>query len=157
MIPSSFPAPPVRMRARPVEILLVEDSPGDVQLTVEALRDARVHNTLHVVTDGEEALAFLRRQGPWAEAPRPDLVLLDLNLPRKSGREVLAEVKADPDLRRIPVVILSTSENPDDIRAAYDLAANCYVTKPQDLDEFIGAVRAIDTFWLSLAKLPAAN
>jgi two-component system response regulator len=144
-----------RMKGRPIEILLVEDSPGDVQLTVEALRDARVHNTLHVTIDGEEAMAFLRREGKYKDVPRPDLVLLDLNLPRKSGREVLAEIKGDPDLRRIPVVILSTSENPDDIGAAYDLAANSYVTKPADLDQFIAAVRGIDSFWLALAKLPA--
>lgn len=143
-----------RMQGRPVEILLVEDNPADVQLTVEALRDARVHNNLHVASDGEEAMAFLRKRNGYAAAPRPDLVLLDLNLPRKSGREVLADVKADPDLRRIPVIILSTSSNDDDIASAYDLAANCYVTKPVDLDEFIGVVRAIDSFWLSLAKLP---
>ncbi len=144
-----------RMLGRPVEILLVEDNPADVQLTVEALRDAKVHNNLHVASDGEEALAFLRRRNGYAEAPRPDLVLLDLNLPRKSGREVLAEVKADPDLRRIPVIILSTSSNDDDVASAYDLAANCYVTKPVDLDEFLGVVRAIDSFWLSLVKLPS--
>ena len=146
-----------RMQGRPVEILLVEDNPADVQLTVEALRDARVHNNLHVAGDGEEALAFLRRRHGYAEAPRPDLVLLDLNLPRKSGREVLSDIKADPDLRRIPVIILSTSSNDDDIASAYDLAANCYVTKPVDLDEFIGVVRAIDSFWLSLAKLPTTD
>lgn len=146
-----------RMQGRPVEILLVEDNPADVQLTVEALRDARVHNNLHVAGDGEEALLFLRRRNEYAEAPRPDLVLLDLNLPRKSGREVLADIKADPDLRRIPVIILSTSSNDDDIASAYDLAANCYVTKPVDLDEFLGVVRAIDSFWLSLAKLPTTD
>ncbi|HLA63656.1 MAG TPA: response regulator, partial [Rhodothermales bacterium] len=109
-----------RMQGRPVEILLVEDNPADVQLTVEALRDARVHNNLHVASDGEEAMAFLRKRNGYAAAPRPDLVLLDLNLPRKSGREVLADVKADPDLRRIPVIILSTSSNDDDIASAYD-------------------------------------
>ena len=145
-----------RMQGRPVEILLVEDNPADVHLTVEALRDARVHNNLHVASDGEEALAFLRRRNGYGEAPRPDLVLLDLNLPRKSGREVLVEIKADPDLRRIPVIILSTSASDDDVASAYDLAANCYVTKPVDLDEFLHVVRAIDSFWLSTVKLPAA-
>ncbi len=144
-----------RIKSRPVEILLVEDSPGDVQLTIEALRDAEVHNHLHVTTDGEEALRFLRREPPYADAPRPDLVLLDLNLPKKSGREVLAEVKADPVLRRIPVVVLSTSESREDVLAAYDLSANCYVTKPVDLDQFLDVIRAIDSFWLVLAKLPA--
>ena len=144
-----------RMQGRPVEILLVEDNPADVHLTVEALRDARVHNNLHVASDGEEALAFLRRQAAHKDAPRPDLILLDLNLPKKSGREVLAEIKAEPALRRIPVVILSTSEAKEDIASAYDLAANCYVTKPVDLDEFFQVVRAIDSFWLSLVKLPA--
>ena len=146
-----------RMQGRPVEILLVEDNPADVHLTVEALRDARVHNNLHVAADGEEALAFLRRRNGYTEAPRPDLILLDLNLPRKSGREVLADIKADPDLRRIPVIILSTSSSDDDVTSAYDLPANCYVTKPVDLDEFIGVVRAIDSFWLSLARLPTAQ
>jgi chemotaxis family two-component system response regulator Rcp1 len=146
-----------RMQGRPVEILLVEDNPADVHLTVEALRDAKVHNNLHVASDGEEALAFLRRRNGYKEAPRPDLILLDLNLPRKSGREVLADVKADPDLRQIPVIILSTSSAEDDVTSAYDLAANCYVTKPVDLDEFIGVVRAIDSFWLSLARLPTSK
>ena len=138
-----------------LDVLLVEDSPGDVALTVEALREARVETKLHVVRNGEDALAFLGRKGEYAEAPKPDLVLLDLNLPRKSGREVLAEMKADQRLRRIPVVILSTSTNQDDISAAYDLAANCYVAKPVDLDEFVNVIRAIDDFWLSFVRLPA--
>ena len=138
-----------------LDVLLVEDSPGDVALTVEALREARVETKLHVVRNGEDALSFLSREGAYAEAPKPDLVLLDLNLPRKSGREVLAEMKADERLRRIPVVILSTSTNEDDVAAAYDLAANCYVAKPVDLDEFVNVIRAIDDFWLSFVRLPA--
>ncbi|HLT48576.1 MAG TPA: response regulator [Rubricoccaceae bacterium] len=146
----------LRMHGRPVEILLVEDSPGDVQLTVEALRDAKVSTHLHVATDGEEALAFLRRAAGFEDAPRPDLILLDLNLPKKSGHEVLEEVKTDPELRRIPVVILSTSDAEDDVIAAYDRSANCYVTKPVDLDRFWEVVHSIDQFWLSFAKLPSA-
>lgn len=140
---------------RPVEILLVEDSPGDVKLTEEALRDADVPNHLNVARDGEEAMRYLRHEGEFAEKPRPDLILLDLNMPRKDGREVLAEIKADPDLRRIPVIILTTSQNEDDVAEAYNLAANCYVAKPVDLDQFLDVVRAIDDFWLTLVKLPA--
>lgn len=140
---------------RPVEILLVEDSPGDVKLTEEALRDANVPNHLHVARDGEEAMRFLRRQPPFEASPRPDLILLDLNMPRKDGREVLAEIKADPDLRRIPVIILTTSQSEDDVAEAYNLAANCYVAKPVDLDQFLDVVRAIDDFWLTLVKLPS--
>jgi chemotaxis family two-component system response regulator Rcp1 len=138
----------------PIEILLVEDSPADVDLTREALDDAKLHNNLHVVTDGVEALEFLRREGSYADAPRPDLVLLDLNLPKKDGREVLAEIKADPILRRIPVVILTTSQAEQDILKSYDLHANCYVTKPVDLDQFVTVVRSIENFWLVIAKLP---
>ncbi|MDX1420721.1 MAG: response regulator [Rubricoccaceae bacterium] len=145
----------LRMHGRPVEILLVEDSPGDVQLTIEALRDAKVSTHLHVAQDGEEALAFLRHAEGFEEVPRPDLVLLDLNLPKKSGHEVLTEIKQDPDLRRIPVVILSTSDSEDDVLAAYDQNANCYVTKPVDLDRFWEVVRSIDQFWLSFVKLPS--
>ena len=146
----------LRMTGHPVEILLVEDSPGDVQLTIEALRDAKVSTHLHVATDGEEALAFLRREAGFEDVPRPDLVLLDLNLPKKSGHEVLEEIKSDPELRRIPVVILSTSDAEDDVLAAYDRSANCYVTKPVDLDRFWEVVRSIDQFWLSFARLPSA-
>ena len=146
----------LRMTGHPVEILLVEDSPGDVQLTNEALRDAKVSTHLHVATDGEEALAFLRREAGFEDVPRPDLVLLDLNLPKKSGHEVLEEIKSDPELRRIPVVILSTSDAEDDVLAAYDRSANCYVTKPVDLDRFWEVVRSIDQFWLSFARLPSA-
>jgi CheY-like chemotaxis protein len=144
----------VKASPRPIEILLVEDSPGDVTLTIEALRDAKVANQLHVARDGEEALRFLRQEGEYEGKPRPDLILLDLNMPRKDGREVLAEMKADPVLKRIPVVVLTTSQSEDDVAAAYNLAANCYVAKPVDLDQFLGVVRAIDDFWLSLVKLP---
>ena len=141
--------------ARPIEILLVEDSPADVDLTVEALNDAKVRNHLSVVSDGVEALAFLRREGKYAEARPPDLVLLDLNLPKKDGREVLAEIKADPRLRRIPVVILTTSEAEQDILKSYDLHANCYVTKPVDLDRFITVVKSIEDFWLAIVTRPS--
>jgi CheY-like chemotaxis protein len=140
--------------ARPVQILLVEDNPGDVRLTIEALREARVANQLSVAVDGHEALAFLRREGRYADAPRPDLILLDLNLPKKDGREVLAEIKADPALRRIPVVVLTTSEAEQDIVRSYDLHANCYITKPVDLEAFIQVVRSIEGFWLAIVRLP---
>ncbi len=139
---------------RPIEILLVEDNPGDVRLTIEALKEGKVSNNLSVARDGVEALAFLRREGSFSQAPRPDLVLLDLNLPRKDGREVLAEIKVDPLLRRIPVVVLTTSKAEEDILRTYDLHANCYITKPVDLEQFISVVRSIDDFWLSVVKLP---
>ena len=138
----------------PIEILLVEDSLGDVRLTVEALRDGKVLNNLNVARDGVEALAFLRRQGPHAEAPRPDLILLDLNMPKKDGREVLAEIKNDDSLRRIPVVILTTSQAEQDILKSYDLHANCYITKPVDFDQFISVVQSVEDFWLTMVKLP---
>lgn len=138
----------------PIEILLIEDNPGDVRLTREVLKDGRIRNTLNVVGDGVEALAFLRRQGEYADRPCQDLILLDLNLPKKDGREVLAEIKADPDLRRIPVVVLTTSSAEIDILAAYDLHANCYITKPVDLDQFVRVVRSIEDFWLSIVRLP---
>ena len=141
-------------RVEPIEILLVEDSPADVDLTREALDDAKVRNHLSVVADGVEALAFLRREGRYADAPRPDLILLDLNLPKKDGREVLAEIKADPALRRIPVVVLTTSEAEQDILRSYDLHANCYITKPVDLEAFLGIVRAVEHFWLHIVSLP---
>ena len=139
---------------RPIEILLVEDNPGDVRLTIEALKEGKVHNRLSVAKDGVDALAFLRREGPHASAARPDLILLDLNLPRKDGREVLAEIKEDPALRRIPVVVLTTSKAEEDILRTYDLHANCYITKPVDLEQFIAVVRSIDDFWLSVVRLP---
>ena len=137
-----------------VEILMVEDNPGDVRLTQEALKEGKVRNKMHVVGDGVEALAFLRREGQYADAPRPDLILLDLNLPRRNGREVLAEIKEDPDLRRIPVVILTISQAEEDILKTYDLHANCYITKPVDLDQFIKVVKSIEDFWLTIVKLP---
>jgi CheY-like chemotaxis protein len=137
-----------------IEILLVEDNPGDVTLTVEAIKDAKFHNHLSIVEDGLEAMAFLHREGKYANAPRPDLILLDLNLPRKNGREVLAEIKNDDKLQSIPVVILTTSEYDQDILKAYKLNANAYVTKPVDLEQFIEVVRHIELFWLSIVKLP---
>jgi CheY-like chemotaxis protein len=140
---------------RPVEILLVEDSPSDADLTVEALSDGKVLNNLHWVEDGVEALAFLRRQGKYNNAPRPDLILLDLNLPKKDGREVLAQIKVDPQLKLIPVVVLTTSAADRDIFKTYELNANCYVTKPIDLDQFISVVKLIEMFWLAVVKLPS--
>ena len=139
---------------KPIEILLVEDNPGDVRLTQEALKDGKVLNKLHVVNDGVEAMAFLRREGKYANAVRPDLVLLDLNLPKKDGREVVAEIKSDSDLKRIPVVILTVSKLEEDIIKTYDLHANCYIIKPIDLERFIEVVRAIENFWLAIVKLP---
>ncbi|NTU78105.1 MAG: response regulator [Chloroflexales bacterium] len=141
-------------QGNPITILLVEDNPGDVRLTQEALRDARVHNQLHTVKDGVEALAFLRREGPYQGLPLPDLILLDLNLPRKDGREVLAAIKADAGLRRIPVVILTTSQDERDVGAAYDLHANCYIVKPVDLEQFIQIVKSIEGFWFEIVTLP---
>jgi CheY-like chemotaxis protein len=139
---------------RPVEILLVEDNPGDVRLTQETLKDAKVLNRVSVVADGVAALAFLRRQGSYAQAVRPDIILLDLNLPKKDGREVLAEVKADPHLRRIPVVVLTTSAAEKDILKSYDLHANCYITKPVGMDQFAQVVNTIEDFWFTIVKLP---
>jgi len=140
--------------AHSVEVLLVEDDPGDVLLTKEAFADNKVKNNLNIVSDGEEATAYLRRQGVYADAPRPDLILLDLNLPRKDGREVLRDIKADPDLRSIPVIVLTTSEADEDILNSYDLHANAYVTKPVDFDSFIRIVRQIDDFFVTVVKLP---
>ena len=140
---------------KPVEILLVEDNPGDARLAIEALKGARVRNNMHVVRDGVEAMAFVRRENQYADAPRPDLILLDLNLPQRNGYEVLAEIKEDPDLKRIPVVVLTTSEAEEDILRTYDLHANCYITKPINLDRFIEVVRTIEEFWLTIVKLPA--
>jgi two-component system, chemotaxis family, response regulator Rcp1 len=137
-----------------IEILLVEDNPGDADLAREALQTSKVCNTLHVVGDGEAAMAFLRRQGKYASAPRPDLVLLDLNLPKKDGREVLAEIKVDDDLKRIPVVILTTSKAEEDILKTYNLHANCYITKPIDLEQFTKVVQSIEEFWFTIVRLP---
>ncbi len=140
---------------KPAEILLVEDNPGDVRLTQEALKDAKFLNQLHVVGDGEEAMTFLRHRGRYAQAVHPDLVLLDLNLPKKDGGEVLAEMKADENLRRIPVVILTSSTAEQDILKSYNLHANCYIAKPVDLEQFITVVKAIEDFWLTIVKLPS--
>ena len=138
----------------PIEILLVEDDPGDVLLTVEALKDAKVLNHVSVAEDGVEAMAFLRRQGKYAQEPSPDLILLDLNMPRKDGRAVLDEIKTDPALKRIPVVVLTTSQDEWDVLQAYNKHANCYITKPVDLKQFISVVEAIDNFWLAVVRFP---
>ena len=138
----------------PIEILLVEDNDGDVRLTQEALKEGRVRNNLSVARDGVEALAFLRRAPGYERVPRPSLILLDLNLPRKDGREVLAEIKSDPALRRIPVVILTTSKAEQDVVRAYDAHANCFINKPVDLDQFLTVIRSIEDFWLSVVALP---
>jgi CheY-like chemotaxis protein len=140
---------------QPIEILLIEDNPGDARLALEAVREAKVHNHLSWVSDGVDAIAFLRREGPHAKAPRPDLILLDLNLPRKDGREVLAEIKADEGLKRIPVVVLTTSQAEEDIHRAYGLNANCYISKPVDLEQFLRVVKNIKDFWLTIVRLPA--
>jgi CheY-like chemotaxis protein len=138
----------------PIEVLLVEDDPGDVLMTQEAFEEHKVGNNLAVVNDGAEAIAYLRREGRYSDAPRPDLVLLDLNLPRRDGREVLAEIKNDPELRQIPVVVLTTSQADEDIARSYQLHANAYVTKPVDFERFIEVVRQIDDFFVSVVKLP---
>ena len=140
--------------SKEIEILLVEDNPGDVRLTQEALREGKVKNRLHIARDGVEAMEFLRREGKHSAATRPDLVLLDLNLPRKDGREVLAEIKADPELKTLPVVVLTTSSAEADILKTYSLHANCYIQKPVDLDQFVTVVKSIDDFWLTVVRLP---
>lgn len=140
--------------ARPIDILLVEDDPGDVLITTEALEHSKVTNTLATVEDGEQALAYLRREGRYADVTRPDLILLDLNLPRRDGREVLAEIKADPELRRIPVVVLTTSSAEEDILRSYDLHANAYVSKPVDFERFVEVVRQVDEFFFTVVRLP---
>jgi chemotaxis family two-component system response regulator Rcp1 len=141
-------------RSRPIEILLVEDNLGDVRLTIEALKEGKVLNKLNVVKDGVEAMDFFHKQGKFSKAVRPDLILLDLNLPRKDGREVLAEIKSDPNLRRIPVVILTTSKSEQDILKTYDLHANCYITKPVDLSQFLEVIQSVKDFWLTIVNLP---
>lgn len=138
-----------------VNILLVEDNPGDVRLTKEAFKEAKVNNNLHIVSDGVEALDFLRRKGKYIGAPRPDIILLDLNMPKKNGREVLAEIKADPDLMRIPVLVLTISQAEEDILKSYNLHANCYIQKPVDINKFIDVVKSIEGFWLTIVKLPS--
>lgn len=142
---------------KPVEILLVEDNPGDVRLTLEVFKDAKMRNTINTVPDGVEAMEYLRNQGKYAKAAKPDLILLDLNLPRKDGREVLAEIKADEALRRIPVVILTISKADEDVLKSYNLHANCYITKPVDLRQFIKVVTSIEDFWLAVVKLPPSR
>lgn len=142
------------MSVEPIEILLVEDNRGDVDLTLEALEEAKVHNRVHVAEDGVAAMEFLRREGPHADAPRPDLVLLDLNMPRKDGREVLREIKEDPSLRRIPVVVLTTSQGEQDVLDAYDHRANAYIVKPVDIDQFFRIVRSLQDFWVTVVRLP---
>jgi chemotaxis family two-component system response regulator Rcp1 len=137
-----------------VDILLVEDNEGDARLAKEAMRDSKIRNTLHHVSDGEEAMAFLRKEGKYAKAPRPDLILLDLNLPKKDGRQVLAEIKEDDEIKRIPVVILTVSSAEEDILKTYNLHANCYITKPIDLSQFMKVVRSVEDFWLTIVKLP---
>ena len=139
---------------RPIEILLVEDSPSDAEFTLEALKEAKMRNHLSLVEDGVQAMEFLRRQGKYAQAPRPDLIMLDLNLPRKDGREVLAELKADNNLQTIPVVVLTTSRAEQDVLRAYQLHANCYITKPVDFQQFLNVVRSIESFWLFVVTLP---
>ena len=139
----------------PIEILLIEDNPGDARLTAEALRSTKIRNKLATVEDGVEALAYLRQEGEHAHATRPDLILLDLNLPRKDGREVLAEIKADPKLRRIPVVVMTSSRAEEDVCRTYDLHANCYIAKPLDLQQFMKVVQSIEDFWLTVVRLPS--
>jgi CheY-like chemotaxis protein len=142
------------MNPTPIQILMVEDNDGDVFLTMEALHAAKIGNHVHVVHDGVEALEFLRRQGKYASAPRPDLILLDLNLPRKDGREVLADIKVDADLRAIPVIVLTSSSAETDVARSYDLHANCYIVKPVDFEGLMEVVRSIENFWLIVVKLP---
>jgi len=144
----------IRETCKAIEILLVEDSPSDVRLTIEALKDAKVSNHLSVVSDGVEAIAFLKKVGKYADSPRPDLILLDLNLPKKDGREVLREIKQDEALKAIPVVVITTSKSDEDILKSYNLHANCYITKPIGLEQFLIVVKAIESFWLKIVKLP---
>lgn len=142
---------------QPIEILLVEDNPADVRLTTEALKEEKIYNNLYVASDGVEAIAFLHREGKYAKAVRPDLILLDLNLPKKDGREVLEEIKNDDDLKTIPVVVLTVSKSEEDILKSYNLHANCYITKPVDLDQFMKVIRSVQEFWLTIVKLPPKN
>jgi len=142
---------------KPIIILLVEDEPGDAYLTTEALKSAKILNRVHLVEDGVEAMAFLHREPPYADAPRPDLILLDLNLPRKDGRQVLAEIKNDPTLNVIPIVVLTTSNADEDILQSYNLRANCYVTKPVDLEQFMRVIKTMREFWLTIVKLPPSS
>jgi two-component system, chemotaxis family, response regulator Rcp1 len=148
---------PIRLHGgKPIEILLVEDNVDEAEWTQQALRESKVRNRIHWVEDGEQAMAFLRREGPYAAAPRPDLILLDIYMPRKNGQEVLQEVKGDPELKRIPVVIMTSSDDEREILRAYEHHANCFVTKPIDIDKFMEVVRSIEDFWLTVVRLPAA-
>jgi len=148
---------PSAVNVFPIEVLLVEDNPADVRLTREALKEEKFYSNLHVVSDGVEAMAFLRREGEYANAPRPDLILLDLNLPRKDGRQVLEEIKADPDLKVIPVVVLTISKAEEDILRSYQLHANCFISKPVDLGQFLKVAQSIQEFWLTIVKLPPSG
>jgi CheY-like chemotaxis protein len=139
---------------KPIDILLVEDNAGDSRLALEALKESKLRNNLHIVTDGMDAMDFLYKKGKYEQVPRPDLILLDLNLPKKDGREVLAEIKSDPDLKRIPVVILTISKAEEDVLKTYNLHANCFITKPLDLNQFVTVVKSIEDFWLTIVKLP---
>ncbi|MEW6586495.1 MAG: response regulator [Nitrospirota bacterium] len=145
------------VNGRPIEILLVEDNPGDVRLMVEALKDAKVNNNLNVVHNGEDAMSFLRHESKYLNVPTPDLIMLDLNLPKKDGREVLSEIKEDPDLKHIPVVVITTSAAEEDVIKSYKLHANCYITKPVNFEQFIRMVHSIEDFWLTVVKLPRNN
>lgn len=147
----------INMQGSPVEILLVEDNPGDIRLIVEVLKEGKVRNSLHVVEDGEQALAYLRRQGAYEQSVRPDVILLDLNLPKIDGHGVLEVIKEDDSLKHIPVIVLTTSEADQDILKAYNLHANCYIRKPVNLDDFLTVVRSIENFWLSIVKLPGGH
>jgi len=140
---------------RPIEILLVEDNPGDVRLTIEALKESKIRNRLHIARDGEEAMDFLRRRGEFTDAPRPDVILLDLNLPRKDGREVLKEIKEDENLKRIPVAVITISSAEEDILKSYNLHANCYIQKPIGIDQFVKVVQSIEDFWFTIVTLPS--
>ena len=140
---------------KPIDILLVEDNPGDSRLAMEALKESKLRNNLHIVTDGVEAMDFLYKRGKHEQVLRPDLILLDLNLPKKDGREVLAEIKSDPDLKRIPVVILTISKAEEDVLKTYNLHANCFITKPLDLNQFVTVIKSIEDFWLTIVKLPS--
>jgi len=145
---------PNETAVKPIEVLMVEDNPGDARLAIEALKGAKVRNEIHHVIDGIEAMEFLHKEGEYSNAVRPDIILLDLNLPRKDGREVLEEIKTDPDLKRIPVVIMTISQAEEDIIRSYNLYANCYITKPIDLNQFMKVVKSIEDFWLTIVKLP---
>lgn len=147
----------IRSIGDPIDILLVEDNPGDARLTQEALREGKVYNTLYVVEDGEEAISFLQRTGEYTDCPKPDLILLDLNLPKKNGIEVLREIKKDDELKLIPTVILTTSNAEEDILASYSLYANCYITKPVDLPQFYEVIKSVEDFWFTVVKLPRAE